>query len=495
MLFNSLTYLLFLPIVTLVYWLLPARARQVLLLIASYFFYMSWMKIYGLLLFGLTAANFIIGLFIGRAKTHANKRLIFTAGLAINLGCLVLFKYTNFFIESLRQTYTWMAPYLDLVALPSNVLTELPIILPLGISFFVFEFIHYLVDVFRGEKAVTSPVRFVLFAAFFPSQIAGPIKRFEDFERQLVAGIHFKREMFQSGVYLIAQGMFKKVALGDNLATLVQAGFANPTMMSTLDTWVCVMAFALQIYYDFSGYTDIGRGSAMVLGFSLPENFNMPYMATSLRDFWHRWHISLSTWLRDYLYIPMGGSRKGKNAASMNLMITMLLGGLWHGASWHYVVWGAFHGAGLAVNRVFDDAVAKSEALKRMTESIAWKAFSHVFTFMVVCVGWVVFRANNMTEAMNIYTGMFTLRPSTTPDATILQLFFQSPLPVALTLYAIAYSGFKLYSKYTQGVQAPIPLPQIRVPVYVQAAGLTGFAMLVFGLAPQQSIPFIYFQF
>lgn len=493
LLFNSLTYLLFLPLVTLLYWLAPQRVRHVILLAASYVFYMSWMKIYGLLLFGLTAANFLIAILLYKTERHDLRRLIFIGGLAVNLGCLALFKYTNFLIESARSLCDFVSSALHVANLPVGALTELPIILPLGISFFVFEFIHYLVDIFKGAKPVTSPVRFGLFAAFFPSQIAGPIKRFQDFEEQLLEKAKFDKSLFKAGVYLIAQGLFKKVALGDNLAPIVQAGFARPDLMGTSDAWLCVFAFALQIYYDFSGYTDIGRGSAMVLGFRLPENFNMPYLATSLRDFWHRWHISLSTWLRDYLYIPMGGSRKGKSSSAINLLITMLLGGLWHGASWHFVVWGGFHGLGLAINRIFDEAIARNEFLKRVTNTFAWNAFAHVFTFLTVCLGWVVFRANNMPEAMSVYQGLFTLRASTTPESTIAELILQSSLTVALPLYAMSYLAIHQYPKLCSII--PVFSRLRALPVPAQAIGLAAFGLMVLGLAPQKSIPFIYFQF
>ncbi|MBX9687634.1 MAG: hypothetical protein K2X27_13085 [Candidatus Obscuribacterales bacterium] len=493
MLFNSFTYLLFLPLVALLYWVAPARVRHLILLVASYIFYMSWMKVYGLLLFGLTAVNYLLGLLLARAKTLPSRRLVFIAGISINLFCLGLFKYTNFILESLRSSYAQLQHLFNLAALPAGAFSELPIILPLGISFFVFEFIHYLADVFKGAKPMVSPVRFGLFAAFFPSQIAGPIKRFQDFEEQLEKNAKFDKKLFNEGFLLIMQGMFKKVALGDNLAPLAQAGFAQPTAMGTFDTWVCVLAFALQIYYDFSGYTDIGRGSAMVLGFKLPENFMMPYSATSLRDFWHRWHISLSTWLRDYLYIPLGGSRKGKSAAAMNLLTTMLLGGLWHGASWHFVVWGAFHGSGLAVNRAFDSLIERVEFLKNASRTWWWTAMARVSTFILVCIGWVVFRANNMGEAMGIYQGMFTLRASSTVETPVSELFWQSTLPVSLVLYAVTYLALKYYPSWS--LHLPESFRQFQAPVYARAMLLAGFALLVLGLAPQHSIPFIYFQF
>lgn len=493
MLFNSLTYLTFLPLVALLYWRVPARFGHLILLVASYVFYMSWMKGYGFLLFGLTAVNYALAILLHRTATHSRKRIVFIAGLAVNLGCLALFKYTNFIIESIRQSSQLFANLLSDSRLWFADWSALPIVLPLGISFFVFEFIHYLVDVFKGAKPVISPIRFGLFAAFFPSQIAGPIKRFQDFEQQLRKSRVFDAQLFRSGVVLLLQGLFKKVVLGDNLAPLVQSGFSQPALLGTADAWLCVVAFALQIYYDFSGYTDMGRGSAMILGFQLPENFNMPYLATSIKDFWHRWHISLSTWLRDYLFIPLGGSRGKPSAAMINLMITMLLGGLWHGAAWHYVVWGAYQGGGLALNRVFDDQIARHKSLQTASRSWWWHALSVVCTFVVVCCGWVLFRANTLAETAAMYQAMFTLRCSTTTEATIAEMFLSSSLPVGMTLYVVAYGCSALYSRWQ--ATAPAPKPFLRFPAYAQVIGLAGFLLIVLGLAPLKSIPFIYFQF
>lgn len=492
MLFNSLQYLLFLPLVAALYWRAPAKLRLPVLLIASYLFYMSWMKIYGLLLFGLTAVNFIFGLLVHRTEGKSARRLVFIAGLTVNLFCLALFKYTNFLLDSFKDFAAILHNW-QLLPVSPTCLHDLPIILPLGISFFAFEFIHYLSDIFKGDKPIFSPLKFALFAAFFPSQIAGPIKRYQDFEKQEVADARFDPELFRSGVMLFAQGMFKKVALGDNLAPIVQVGFANPQLMSTCDAWACVFAFSLQIYYDFSGYTDLAIGSARILGFNLPPNFNMPYLATSLREFWHRWHISLSTWLRDYLYIPLGGSRQGKSKAMLNLITTMLLGGLWHGASWHFVLWGAFHGLGLAFNRVWDDWIAKVSFLEKASKSWTWEMGSRLIIFVFVSLAWVVFRAKNIPEAFAVYQGMFSPHASMTPEATISEMIWQSSLPFAFSLYLLVYFGNHFYKKWEPFL--PETLRAFNMPIYTRAVLLLGFAVLVVGLAPHAAIPFIYFQF
>jgi D-alanyl-lipoteichoic acid acyltransferase DltB (MBOAT superfamily) len=481
---------LFLPLVTLIYWRSPAWLRLPVLLIASYAFYMSWMKVYGLLLFGLTAVNYLFGLLVHKIQNRSKKRIVFIAGLSVNLFALVLFKYSNFLLDSFSALLQNMHAS-GLLSTPAECLHDLPIILPLGISFFVFEFIHYLTDVFKGDKPIDSPLKFALFAAFFPSQIAGPIKRYQDFVKQEVSNARFDRGLFWQGIMLIAQGMFKKIALGDNLAPIVQTGFANPHLMGTFDAWACVLAFSLQIYYDFSGYTDIAIGSAEVLGFRLPENFQMPYSATSLKDFWHRWHISLSTWLRDYLYIPLGGSRKGKTRSSVNLIATMLLGGLWHGASWHFVIWGGLHGAGLAINRMWDELIEQTAFLKNASKTFLFQQFSRLSIFIFVSLAWVVFRAKDAPEAFSVYYSLFSWQPSTTSEATITEMLCNSTLPLAFAMYVIAYQ-FQ-HSVWTKALAQKFS--NFVVPVYARVVLLAGFALLIVGLAPHTAIPFIYFQF
>lgn len=500
MLFNSLQYLLFLPIVVALYWCVPRKARALVLLIASYYFYMSWMAAYGLLLGGLTAWNFFMGWLIAKPSAK-HRRLLFIAAITGNLACLALYKYTNFLIETfwsaMQSTTGWIHQPVAHGSAPL-----LQIILPLGISFFVFEFIHYLVDVYKGSDAIKNPVRFALFAAFFPSQIAGPIKRFQDFDQQVVTHKPFDSKLFKSGLLLIVEGMFKKVVLGDNLAMLVQPGFANPAAMGTLDAWICVIAFTLQIYYDFSGYTDIGRGSAMLLGYNLPQNFNMPYIAKNLSDFWHRWHISLSTWLRDYLYIPMGGSKAGKSKQARNLVFTMLLGGLWHGASWHYVVWGAFHGVGLVLTHTWQRLADKVPAIAPLRATKGWDFAGRVFTLFLVMMGWVVFRAENMHEAGGVYTALFTPRAGSAGETeSICTLLLQSTIPVALLLYVTYHSTKRVLDRLPK-MDTEIAHPAwstikwwLTPPAVAQAVMILGVCLLIVGFAPHKAIPFIYFQF
>lgn len=484
MLFNSVSYLLFFPAVFIAYWLSPKSWRRVLLLAASYFFYMSWLKVYGLLLLALTASNYVLGWLLDRFR--AKRKLILLAGLAVNLGALCFYKYTNFLIAALSDCLKMLGPWL--ASKPDLPTTD--IILPLGISFFAFEFIHYLMDIYRGDKPIRNVIDFGLFASFFPSQIAGPIKRYQDFIHQLGELNSLSSTTFHAGLTLLIQGLFKKIALSDNLAPLVSAGFQHTASIGTLDAWIATLAFAFQIYFDFSGYTDMGRGSAIMLGFSLPDNFNLPYIATNLSDFWKRWHISLSTWLRDYLYIPLGGGRQGRLRKHANLLTTMLLGGLWHGAAWHYVAWGGFHGLGLIVSHEYEHFAGKSTLLTAFHKTAAGKAASVALTFAVVLVGWVLFRAETVGSAIEIMARHFIPASS---DAVV-KLLLESPVVVALPVYMF-------YALLVNGsLRERLPWLQslsdwlfekatVKWPLYA------GAFLAALGFCPTKAEPFIYFQF
>lgn len=399
MLFNSLQYLVFLPTVFLLYWLTPHRFRVPLLLVASYVFYMSWRPIYGILIFGLTLANFLLVPFI--AKATEKKKLVLGLTVALNLVVLGIFKYAYFTIDAVKTGLgmagiDWKEPHLH-------------IILPLGISFFVFEFIHYAIEVYRGKPVVKNFLDFALFPSFFPTQIAGPIKRYQDFVPQLHIPLKFKWEYVDEGMQLILMGLAKKVLIADNLALVVQAGFAHPEQFSSVDMWMITYAFAFQIFFDFAGYTDIARGSSMLFGYKVPINFNLPYLASNVADFWRRWHISLSTWLRDYLFIPLGGSRGSKWLNYRNLFITMALGGLWHGAAFHYLAWGAYQGLILILHKEYVAVLEKVGIAEKLMKSKIYHVFSIVATFHIVCVGWVFFRADDMKLASAILTKLVSV--------------------------------------------------------------------------------------
>ncbi len=489
------------PLVLACYWISAPRFRQGILLVSSYLFYMSWRAEYGFLLFGLSLVNFIFGFLISKIAPHLySRRMLFITAIAANLAVLGIFKYTNFFLQTGHSLLSYFSTLTHIKLIDSATPDSLPIILPLGISFFVFEFIHYLVDVYLGKEPIKSPLRFGLFAAFFPSQIAGPIKRFEDFEQQMLEPKKFDPTLFQAGIWLIIQGMFKKVALGDNLAALVSIGFANCQQISCLDAWVAIAAFTLQIYYDFSGYTDIGRGSANLLAYRLPENFNMPYISRSIAEFWHRWHISLSTWLRDYLYIPLGGSRHGKMQQMRNLFITMLLGGLWHGAAWTFVFWGAYQGLGLIVCHSWDTFAKRLPVLKNRGLIFLADNLSRAITLVFVMFGWVLFRAENMQQFETFSADMlgFALHRQSAYDIQISRMFVESPLPLAFLLYGI-FNLTLYFASTIEHKKASLKhtafLCWMRPPLSARIVIVAGAACLILGLAPRSAVPFIYFQF
>lgn len=494
-----------------VFYLMPSRLKPYWLVVASFYFYMSWIKQYGILLAAILVVNYVMGIAIHKAVAPQVRRLALIAALAVNLGALAIYKYTDFILESLWRFGQSIAPWLPAsLTLPATSPT-LNVLLPLGISFFAFEFIHYAVDIYKGSKPIFSPVRFALFGSFFPSQIAGPIKRYQDFDRQVDDQLNgrakrFNAQMFEEGSWLILRGMFKKVALGDNLGALVSAGFGANAELGTLDAWMCIFAFAIQVYVDFSGYTDIGRGSAMLLGFRLPENFSLPYLATSFPEFWRRWHLSLSSWLRDYLYYPLGGSRGGEAMAARNVMITMTLAGLWHGAAWHYVIWGMYQGVFIYLHRAWDLLCKQYAPLDAMRNHKLYVAPAWLLTIFVILVGYVMFCAKNVPHAIEYYKIMFSLQPSPHPISCITLQFFESTLPITLLLYAIFSLVVGLYGKNRNQRHEESTIPGVILPKSAASFWLTpplsarmvayaGIAFAIVGFSPAIAQPFIYFAF
>jgi alginate O-acetyltransferase complex protein AlgI len=486
-LFNSFTYLVYLPIVVLLYWVLPSRFRTTLLLVASYIFYMNWIPAYGALILALTVINYFVGLQI--EKNEAKRKAIFTAGIVFNLGCLCFFKYALFLIDSCVATINGALHLFS--AHPATINSpELKIILPLGISFFTFEFIHYITDVYRGSKPVKNFRDFALFAAFFPSQIAGPIKRFQDFMHQLEEKIPFSAANFRDGIYLIFQGLFKKVVLGDNMAHIVSAGFDHIANLGTLDAWIAAAGFTFQIFFDFSGYTDIGRGSALLFGYKVPENFNWPFIAANLTDFWRRWHMSLSTWLRDYLFIPMGGSRGSAWRVRRNMFVTMVLGGLWHGAAWHYVIWGAFHGAGLLASKEWQDFVSARPLLAKLRPHPLWHWSGVACTILFLFIAGIIFRADDMVKAVQMAARMVTPREG----AIVVNELVVSTLPLSLSLYCAFLTVKTLFERSNVVVLHKLNDWWLH-SAPAQAVVYASMALVILGFAPMEVSPFIYFQF
>src|SRR5580704_8599142 len=389
MYFDSTVYIVFLALVVLLYWRLRLRAQNLFLLGASYFFYGWWDWRFLLLMGASTVVDFLVGRGLERSEDAARRRVLLTLSLLLNFGCLGFFKYFGFFVDSFEH----VVAALGLHGVPHRVWS---IVLPPAISFYTFQEVAYIVDVYKKKlRAADSLVDYALFVSLFPHLIAGPIQRPSHLLPQVQQPRTWEADKAFDGLLLILEGLFRKVVIADNCALIANAAlsgtFGGPNLATVaLGTY----AFAWQIYGDFSGYSSIARGSAQLMGFHFMVNFRQPYLAESLQDFWRRWHISLSTWLRDYLYIPLGGNRLGSLRTYINLMLTMLLGGLWHGANWTFVVWGGIHGAGLALERLLTGTreVAKSS-------SFAMRWFRRIVIFNLVCLAWVFFRIPSIRGA------------------------------------------------------------------------------------------------
>lgn len=396
-----------------------------------------------------------------------------------NLAVLAYFKYFYF----LEDIFCSLAkPFLGEIAkAPVN------IILPLGISFFVFEFIHYVVEVYRGKEAVRKFMPFALFPAFFPTQIAGPIKRFQDFIPQLYEEKKFSWAEFDEGIYLILQGLFKKVLLADNLELFVKGGFANPQLFTGVDMWIFSLAFDFQIYFDFSGYADIARGSAKLLGFKVPINFNFPFLAGSIADFWQRWHITLGVWLRNYLYIPLGMTTSRVKAAR-NLLITMTLAGLWHGAEFHYVIWGMYQGLLLAIHREFK-LFRMSNSWLGFLDSKPGHWFSVFLTFTVTTIGMAIFRSDNTLVAWAILKKMFFLDTAVQGTSTLAQINYPLIFPSIFILLPVFLIGQCVLYKLQKSVKLG------SMPRVMKASYAAALALLILAFSPDNSPRFIYYQF
>src|SRR6187397_2869617 len=398
MLFNSLTFVVFFVVVVTLYWSIRSwQARKNLLVIASYIFYGAWNPPFAALLFGTTAMDFYLGRIMGKQTQPEARKVWLVISVAVNLSMLGFFKYGNFLLENFqwvlaRGGIAYQPPHLDLF-------------LPIGISFYTFHSLSYTLDIYRGVLKPTRSLRdFVLAVSFFPQLVAGPIVRAGDFLPQLVRPQPLRTGQFLWGLLLMTLGLFQKVVLADTmLAGSADKIFGYAGPLIALDSWMGVIAFAGQIFFDFAGYSTCAIGAALCLGFHLKDNFRFPYAAIGFSDFWRRWHISLSTFLRDYLYIPLGGNQVRPFRAALNLVIVMFLGGLWHGAAWTFVVWGLLHGSYLVIERIF----RVSFEHKPWASTLPVRVLTGFATYAAVCVAWVFFRASDFTMASRILGGMF----------------------------------------------------------------------------------------
>jgi len=398
MLFNSLTFIVFFVVVVTVYWSIHSwTTRKNLLVVSSYIFYGAWNPPFAALLFSTTAMDFWLGRQIGKAPDRPRKRAWLIASVCMNLSMLGFFKYGNF----LLQNFQWLLARIGIAYQPPH----LDILLPVGISFYTFHSLSYTLDIYRGVLQPTRSLRdFILAVSFFPQLVAGPIVRAGDFLPQLVHPPRLKVGQFLWGLALMTLGLFEKIVLADMmLSGSADRVFSYAGPLIALDSWIGVIAFAGQIFFDFAGYSTCAIGAALCLGFHLKDNFRFPYAAIGFSDFWRRWHISLSTFLRDYLYIPLGGNQVRPLRAALNLVIVMFLGGLWHGAAWTFVVWGLLHGSYLVIERIcrllFED--------KAWAGNFATRAFTGFGTYAAVCIAWVFFRSSDFTIASRMLGGMF----------------------------------------------------------------------------------------
>lgn len=410
MLFNSYQFLIFFPIVTLIYFLIPHKIRYIWLLICSYYFYMCWNAKYALILFFSTAATYLSGVIIdkinnkiqGDNKKVKLKKTTVATCFIINLSILFMFKYFDFAVSNINKILGVL--HIQLLN-PS-----FDVVLPVGISFYIFQALSYIVDVYREDvKVEKNFLRYALFVSFFPQLVAGPIERSKNLLGQLYEKHAFDFNRAKDGFLLMFWGLFQKIVVADRVAIVVDTIFNKFPQYSGMYVIIGAVLFAFQIYCDFSGYSMIAIGAAKIMGFNLMENFNSPYMSMSVAEFWRRWHISLSTWFKDYLYIPLGGNRKGRLRKYINIMIVFLVSGLWHGASWHYVIWGALNG----IFQVIGDLTKNTrnwiiEKLHMSREKASHKIMQIGITFILVDFSWVFFRAKGLKNAVKMLKSIFT---------------------------------------------------------------------------------------
>lgn len=482
MTFSSITYLVFFTIICLFFAgtnLLKKKLklekvqaiRHIFLLIASYVFYGWWDYRFCFLMLALTAVSYLTAGIIAKHNRYEKPALI--VGVAVPLVILGFFKYFNFFIRS----------FADLFRISS--VSTLSIILPVGISFYTFQSLSYTIDVYRGKvECQKNFVDLALYIAFFPQLVAGPIVKASDFLPQLKEDRSITLRNLEEGLQIFLLGLLKKLVIADHLSVFVDDIFAKPMAFSGATVLLAVISYSIQIYFDFSGYSDMAIGSAKCLGFDLNKNFDLPYISKNVSEFWKRWHISLSSWLQEYLYIPLGGNRKGAVRTYINLVLTMLLGGLWHGANWTFVLWGLFHGIGLCVHKLY-------RRLRHLPKDhkgkLPVRIISVIGTYLFVCMGWILFRAESAADAWIVFKAIFTMQ------AGIRQPFFWSLIAIGCVLIgsaAMAMQSRRLGEKEIHSHYPKLPLDKIW--------GLALFLFLVLlaaGLAYTESNPFIYFQF
>lgn len=481
MLFNSVHFALFAPIVVGLYFLSPQRLRNPLLLLASCYFYMAFVPAYILILFALIALDYSAALVI-ESSSGMRRRTWLIISLAANISFLATFKYANFLNDNLRLLFSgltsnWPIPHLN-------------IILPIGLSFHTFQSMAYTIEVYRGRfRAERNLATYALYVLFFPQMVAGPIERPHNLLPQLKNHYRFDYDRVVSGLQLMLWGFFQKLVIADRLAAVVGSVYGHPQSYSGTALLIATYFFAIQIYCDFGGYTDIARGIARVLGIELIQNFRRPYLASSVSDFWHRWHISLSTWFRDYLYIPLGGNRVSRWHWFANILFVFMISGLWHGASWTFVVWGLLHGFYLVTSIITSrirEVIATWSGLARVPAVHRW--VQRFVTFNAVSLAWVFFRANSISDAW--YTARHLL-PTSGLHTALLQLdMSRSDLGLVVALTGLLFAVHMIEESGVSVSERVLEQPRwVRWAVYYAAV----FSIIFMGRF--QQVRFIYFQF
>jgi alginate O-acetyltransferase complex protein AlgI len=476
MLFNSIEFLLFFPIVSIAYYLTPYKFRWLLLLLASCLFYMAFIPIYVLILLFTIVIDYVAGIYIENSKGKKRKYFLILSLIA-NIGVLAYFKYFNFFIDNINT-----------FLVPENQFSILTIILPIGLSFHTFQAMSYTIEVYRGnQKAERHFGYYALYVMFYPQLVAGPIERPQNILHQLHEKHQFNYSTIVSGLRLILWGMFKKTIIADRMALIADPAFLKPDYFTGFPLIIATVAFSIQIYCDFSGYSDIAIGTARTMGINLMQNFNAPYFSKSISEFWSRWHISLSTWFRDYLYIPLGGNRNGKFKWYRNLMLVFLISGFWHGANWTFIVWGAIHGIYLVSATIFFKNKTTTNALKN---SIA------IFTtFLLVTFTWIFFRATSIHDASYIMMHLFDgiLQPISYVFKGIIYLKMHKFLPIdfAVLFFALCLLFYVDKNKNNRNWNFLLQNKPtiIRWSIYL----VLTFLIIIFGIFDNRQ--FIYFQF
>ena len=477
MLFNSFAYFVFLPLVVLLYFIFPQKWRNLILLVASCYFYMFFIPVYVLILGFTIVIDYFAGIYLEKFEGK-QRRYFLIASIIANVGVLAFFKYYNFLNENLTVFILSLGFH--------NPFPDLGIALPIGLSFHTFQAMSYTIEVYRGnQKAERNFLTYALYVMFFPQLVAGPIERPQNMLHQFYEKHRFSMDRVITGGKFIIWGLFKKVVIADRLAAYTNVVYGSPEQFGGTTHLLATFFFAFQIYCDFSGYSDIAIGSAHILGFRLMQNFNLPYFARSISDFWKRWHISLSTWFSDYLYKPMGGNRVPRYRWSINILTVFLVSGLWHGANWTYVIWGGLHGCYYLFEYIAGIIGRKTGLDRYLESSFLWKVVQNLYVFIAVLLAWVFFRARTVSDAFFIVFRMVTdfssqlyLGSSAFETATSMALIF-----LLLVVQLFQYNGV-----------AAIYFNASRIPRPFRWAGYA-FTVILIGILGVSSEQFIYFQF